>query len=207
MRDFSTVIKRYCGLDLQVPDPGKVEEAYRNGDGKMPFPYWSRVWPSAIALAEWLQNEPHRVEGKVVLELGAGIGLPSLAAAHYARRAVVTDHMAAAQDWVGRNAYALNLQNVEAALLDWHQQEIPHADVLLLSDVGYDPSDFDRLLDIISAQIKAGGSVLLAVPARSVSVVFIGMIERFQHGRKTIVAEGVAVILFAFPGDQATKFI
>jgi predicted nicotinamide N-methyase len=202
MKDFlfDSVVRNICELDLLVPDPQQVEEYYRIASGKMPFPYWSKIWPSGVALASWLREEPQRIEGKLVLELGAGLGLPSLISAFYAARVIITDHVPEALKWSGLNVGALSLRNVECRLIDWHHDQVPHSDVLLMSDVGYDPNDFERLRHLISEQIKIGGSVLLAVPERSVSLIFIEMLQEFYHSKRIVVAEGVSVILFEFTG-------
>ncbi|KAG2488612.1 hypothetical protein HYH03_012929 [Edaphochlamys debaryana] len=52
-------------------------------------PYWARAWPSAIALAATLLRRPELVRGKVVADLGAGLGLAGLAAALAGAREVV----------------------------------------------------------------------------------------------------------------------
>ena len=41
------------------------------------------IWPAAILLARWLETKRDLLKGKVVAELGAGCGLPALAAALY----------------------------------------------------------------------------------------------------------------------------
>ncbi len=43
--------------------------------------YWTRAWPSAIALASIILERPELVAGKRVADLGAGLGLAGLAAA------------------------------------------------------------------------------------------------------------------------------
>ena len=44
-------------------------------------PYWTRVWPSAVALAHQLLARPELVAGARVADLGAGLGVAGLAAA------------------------------------------------------------------------------------------------------------------------------
>ena len=198
---FDSVTRIVCGLTLQIPDPQQVEYVYRNAGGRMPFPYWSRLWPSGIALAQWLRAEPERVEGKSVLELGAGLGLPSLVAAPYAKLLMISDHISEALTWIDLNLRALGHQDVECRLINWHHS-IPQADVILMSDVCYDPSDFDRLQDLVSTQLKTGGCIFLAVPERSISVMFIEMLQEFNHTKKLVAVEGVRIILFAFTGAQ-----
>ncbi len=53
------------------------------------LPYWAELWPSAHALTEVLcARELHGVR---VLELGCGLGLPSLAAAALGAQVTATD--------------------------------------------------------------------------------------------------------------------
>ena len=56
------------------------------------FPYWSKVWPSAEALALFILQHPEYIAGKMVVELGAGLGLPSLVAAQMAASVLCTDY-------------------------------------------------------------------------------------------------------------------
>ena len=49
------------------------------------------LWPSAIALSQWLVNNRHVLQDKTVLELGAGCGLVGLVAAKYAGLTLLTD--------------------------------------------------------------------------------------------------------------------
>jgi hypothetical protein len=44
-------------------------------------PYWTRAWPSAIALATTILSRPDLVRGKRVADLGAGLGVAGIAAA------------------------------------------------------------------------------------------------------------------------------
>ncbi len=44
-------------------------------------PYWSRPWPSAVALAKLILQQPSIVSGRRVCEVGAGLGIASISAA------------------------------------------------------------------------------------------------------------------------------
>jgi predicted nicotinamide N-methyase len=44
-------------------------------------PYWTRVWPSAVALASEVLRRPELVAGKRVCDLGCGLGVAGIAAA------------------------------------------------------------------------------------------------------------------------------
>lgn len=44
-------------------------------------PYWSFCWASGLALARWILAHPQRVQGRRVLDFGAGSGVVAIAAA------------------------------------------------------------------------------------------------------------------------------
>lgn len=44
-------------------------------------PYWCRVWPSAVALAQLILQNPKLVAGKSVCDIGSGLGLAGISAA------------------------------------------------------------------------------------------------------------------------------
>ena len=52
-------------------------------------PYWIDVWPCALRLAAWLDGQ--ELAGRRVLELGCGLGLPSLVAALRGAEVLATD--------------------------------------------------------------------------------------------------------------------
>ena len=43
-------------------------------------PYWARPWPSAMALGRHILERPHCARGRSVCEVGAGLGIASIAA-------------------------------------------------------------------------------------------------------------------------------
>ncbi|PON47134.1 Lysine methyltransferase, partial [Parasponia andersonii] len=86
------------------------------------------VWDSALVLAEWLAAAQDQLEfslrGKFVIELGAGAGLPELAAARIgASRAVLTD-VGALIPRLRKNVEANGLgDRVEVSELVWGSDE------------------------------------------------------------------------------------
>ena len=64
---------------LRIPDPEYVKQKYedtRTIHPDEPFPYWTRLWPSSIALSEFITDNRDYVRNKSVLEIGGGLGLP-----------------------------------------------------------------------------------------------------------------------------------
>jgi predicted nicotinamide N-methyase len=115
-------------------------------DPATPFPYWAKVWPSAIALLDVLKAHPHLIQNKHVLEIAAGIGLPSLMMADIAKSIQISDYDKEAVALLQKNIEYLQLQNAEALRLDWNAlPETIHPEVIILSDVNYDPTQFETL--------------------------------------------------------------
>ena len=121
------------------PDALLDEEAFARDEF---LPYWAELWPAANALAAALPD----VAGLRVVELGCGLGLPSLVAA--ARGADVT-----ASDWA-EDAVALLRENaarndlvVRVEVRDWREPWPERFDVALAADVLYERRNVEPLLD------------------------------------------------------------
>ena len=80
------------------------------------LPYWAELWPSGVALARRVAARSLR--GARVLELGCGLGLPSLAAALAGGRVLATDWSPQAIELLEENAER-NEATLETALVDW----------------------------------------------------------------------------------------
>jgi predicted nicotinamide N-methyase len=160
-------------LELFVPYPRQMQLSYEESK-ETDFPYWSQVWPAAIALSEFIIENPVYVKDKKVLELGAGLGLPSFTAAKWAKDIYCTDYHAEAVAIIQKTMVHHQLQNMKAEQLHW--QALPEkimADTLLLSDVNYNPANFEALYDVIKYFLQSGTCILLSTPQRLLAKPFI----------------------------------
>jgi predicted nicotinamide N-methyase len=149
-------------------------------DPATPFPYWAKVWPSAIALLDVLKAHPHLIQNKHVLEIAAGIGLPSLMMADIAKSIQISDYDKEAVALLQKNIEYLQLQNAEALRLDWNAlPETIHPEVIILSDVNYDPTQFETLTKLIEKFIHQGSTVILSTPQRIMASSFVQKLEGF----------------------------
>jgi len=163
--ELQTISLQGSDVQLFVPNPHAVEEAYRRGE--ISFPYWSKIWPAAIAMSEYILLHPALLKNKTVLELGAGLGLPSLVASRFAKAVTCTDHAPEAIDFVELSAAHNGLRNFKAAILDWNQvPEDIEADVVLLSDINYEPEAFAVLKNMVQCFLAKGSTILLTTPQR-----------------------------------------
>lgn len=154
------------GGDLSLLRPGDIdalidEHAFEHEEY---LPYWAQVWPAGVALARAVAGRPLR--GMRVVELGCGLGLPSLAAAGAGGRVLATDWSPVALEVLARNA-ARNGRRVETARVDWAAPDalVERApfDVVLAADVLYERRNLTLLEGLLPA---LGGEVLLADPGR-----------------------------------------
>ena len=158
-------------------------------DPATPFPYWAKVWPSAIALVKVLQKHPSLIRDKTVLELGAGIGLPSLLMANEAKTIQVSDYDSEAVELFRKNIAHLQLHNVQALQMDWNDlPENIDPEVIILSDVNYDPTQFESLTKLIQKFIHQGCTIILSTPQRIIANPFVLALSEF------IIADYLAMV-------------
>jgi predicted nicotinamide N-methyase len=131
------------------------------------LPYWAELWSSAVALAHDVSMRSLR--GAPTLELGCGLGLPSIAAARAGGRVLATDWSPDAVRATAANAER-NGVDVETLECSW-ADPAPLVDrapwpLVLASDVLYERRNVELLLDLLPRLVDESGLVLLADPRR-----------------------------------------
>ena len=172
---------------IYTPNYEQVKKIYTSllsMDPNTPFPFWAKLWPSSIALLDVLKAHPHLIQNKHVLEIGAGIGLPSLMMAGVAKSIQISDYDKEAVALLQKNIEHLQLQNAEALQLDWNAiPENLQLDVILLSDVNYDPGQFDVLIHLIDEFMNQGCAIILSTPQRIMASPFVQKLEAYITDR------------------------
>lgn len=153
--------------------------------------FWSRVWPAAEALCQFITKHADEINGKRVWELAAGLGLPSLLAAHRAQHVCCTEQQPQAIPYINLSANKNGLTNLKAAAGSW--EDIPatiDADILLLSDVNYDPVHFPALQNSLYKIIEQGIPVWLSTPQRLMAKPFVeAMLPYCIHREEVLVSK------------------
>jgi predicted nicotinamide N-methyase len=154
----------------ELPDDGAVEWA-------PVAPYWSVLWRSGVALA-------HELDGLAlsrmrVVELGCGLGLPSIAAARAGAAVLATDESAEALTLLARNARA-NDVCIETARVDWREpDELVRRgpfDLVLAADVFYERANVALLLSLLP---RLAPEAWLADPGRPAAGAFVERADRW----------------------------
>jgi predicted nicotinamide N-methyase len=142
------------------------------------LPYWAELWPSGVALARALDGRALR--GARVVELGCGLGLPSIVAAQAGGHVLATDWSRAALELLEVNAQR-NGATVETMAVDWARPEAllargPFA-LVLAADVLYERRNVPMLLDLLPRLVADGGEIWLADPGRATAESFFELAD------------------------------
>jgi predicted nicotinamide N-methyase len=121
------------------PDALLDEDAFARDEF---LPYWAELWPAATALAVALPD----VAGLRVVELGCGLGLPSLVAAARGADVTASDWAEDAVELLRENA-ARNGLALRAEVRDWREPWPERFDVAIAADVLYEHRNVEPLLE------------------------------------------------------------
>jgi predicted nicotinamide N-methyase len=196
---YQLVTQQYFDLDILIPDPQHVKNKYENDQlsgVESEFPFWSKVWPSAIALTLFIENNSSFFDGRKVIELGAGLAIPSFVASRYASVVLTTDYLEDAVELMNENIGAQKLKNVTAEKLDWNQlPDDISADLIIMSDLNYSPPAFDKLFTVIQKFLLAGSTIVLATPQRLMAKSFIESLMLYIRHRETVTISDADILL------------
>ena len=141
-----------------------VREAEALAGPGRPTPYWASQWPSGVALARFVAARD--LTGVRVLEVGCGLGLPSVAAARAGASITATDACPEAVVYAAHNL-ALNGLEGDVAAADW--RDLPEMDgapwdLVIGADLLYRPDNHESLQRLLSSLTT--GEAWIADPGR-----------------------------------------
>ncbi|MFO1491202.1 MAG: methyltransferase domain-containing protein [Kiritimatiellia bacterium] len=141
------------------------------------LPYWSEIWPSSIAMAEWLLEDPPPAAASA-LEIGCGPALAGIAAARSGCRVTVSDFQPRALELARHNWLANHPSAPPERLIDWRDPPLDEQyDLLIGSDVAYERRFFEALAGTFRALVRPGGAIRLTEPGRSVAQEFFPFLQ------------------------------
>jgi predicted nicotinamide N-methyase len=174
--DLIEEVVAVAGRDLELLRPRDAEalldeHAFEHEEY---LPYWAELWPSALALARFVGGRA--LHAARTLELGCGLGLPSLAAAAAGGRVLATDWSPESVAMTARNAERNGLA-VETLRCSWTAPEplLERGpwDLVLASDVLYERRNGEALLPLLPRLLTPRGEVWLAEPGRPPAASFL----------------------------------
>lgn len=159
------------------------------------IPYYAILWPAAHGLARHLWEHRSEIRCQRVIELGCGLGLPSILAARLGANVLATDFHPETGPWLLRNA-ALNGVSLNYQQLDWNSFLLPALqlnslqpnDLILGSDLLYERRHIPALVCAIERLCAPGGHAVIADPGRDNLQLFVSSMEK-SGWRHTLHAE------------------
>ncbi len=161
--DVSIVCKTKRDISEETPLDKRDDESLGWG-------YWNRIWPSSLALSEYLIHQffPGKLTGTKVLEIGCGTGVPGVVAAQLGAFTMFSDMAPVTLEAVKETCGLNHIGNFSTCTVDWSEkfQSKERYDVVLGCEVFYDEailSDISRLLEQVLAP---GGKGFFCDPNR-----------------------------------------
>lgn len=199
------------GLDeveeLHVPCGGKVWRIHKGnmeqlwaamGSLDEGLPYWAEIWPSSLALGDFLAQQP--LHGLACLDLGCGLGLTALVGAAAGGRVQAVDlearAIALACENKALNAALLPYEQAERQeqkapatptwpqffCMDWENPSISPNSVerLWAGDIMYEKVFAAPIARFFSYALKENGKVWIAEPGRKVFLALLDILPSFS---------------------------
>jgi predicted nicotinamide N-methyase len=192
-REFADLESRFSVVTTTVEVAGRVWELRRpkscedliseeDFDRDERLPYWADIWPSSHALAAHVARLDGA--GRRFLELGCGVGLVALAAAHAGFRVTASDYYTEALEFTAHNArHNARRQardgargntrdratpEISTRLLDWRQwpDDLGRFDVIAASDVLYERPNSALVAAVLDRALAPDGVALVSDPGR-----------------------------------------
>jgi predicted nicotinamide N-methyase len=183
---------RRCRIAHPVSADDLIDEDDFDRDERLP--YWAELWPSALALARHLCDRD--LAGSRAIELGCGVGLPTILALARGASVLATDQYEAALDFTIYNARTNLDVEPKVSALDWREPSVQNLgtfDLVLAADVLYERKNAAALADLVPKLLAPGGEAIFADPRRDEAPVFMEAMEElgFEEAlEKTTVEQG-----------------
>jgi len=173
-------VRQFIGANLPImPAPGipdiRLHKAGPHSglrrlaerDPQFGSPYWAHYWGGGLVLARYFLDRPETIIGRRVLDLGAGSGIVSIAAA---KAGAIEVHASDVDPYaiaaIGLNA-ALNDVTIETVLADLTKGEPPTVDIVCVGDLFYEAALAKHVTAFLDRCLLRGIAVLIGDPWRA----------------------------------------
>ncbi len=149
----------------QFSDPDGCAE--RAGISSASWPIFGVLWPAGLALAEEMSRFP--IEGRHILEVGCGIGLPSLVLQQRGADITACDYHPLAEEFLRHNTDLNGLDPIHFFKAAWLEPnlDLGRFDLIIGSDLLYERDHPALLAGFLSDHANPACQILLADPGRS----------------------------------------
>ena len=161
--DVSIVCKTKRDISEETPLDKRDDESLGWG-------YWDRIWPSSVALSEYLIHQffPAKLAGTKVLEIGCGTGVPGVVATQLGAFTMFSDMVPITLEAVKETCRLNRSTNFDTCTLDWSEkiQSKARYDVILGCEVFYDEAILADIAHVLEQVLAPGGKGIFCDPNR-----------------------------------------
>lgn len=154
--------------DINVLRPRSAEDLISENDFERDerLPYWAELWPSSTILANFIVSDTS--PRGTLIELGAGVGLVSIAAAMAGYDVTATDYYEDALAFARANSFRNLGFELATSLVDWRAvpATLPRFDTVLASDVLYESRYAPLVASVVDRFLSDDGVAYVADPGR-----------------------------------------
>ena len=151
------------------------------------LPYWADIWPSAIALSEYVLENQKVFKGKKILELGCGLGLVGITVTAIGGDVLFTDYDPHALRFTQTNFKRNFSRPASVQLLDWRNPGHSESfDIILAADILYEKRWLGPVLNILDKKLTIHGIAYIADPDRTIAREIYSMIESKNWHRQSV---------------------
>jgi predicted nicotinamide N-methyase len=131
-------------------------------------PLFGSLWPAAEGLASYLLQKNWPLRGQRVLEIGCGLGFPSLLCARLGAQVETMDHHPGVASLLARNCQRNQLKALTFHLTSFQNAKtrLGTYDLIIGSDILYEPELYPQLENFIQRHAGQKCHVLIADPGR-----------------------------------------
>lgn len=149
---------------LQYADPD--EQAKRAGICSASWSLFGQLWPASKVLSRVVKHID--IDNRRILELGCGLGLPSLVLQSRGADITASDHHPLSEPFLDYNAALNRLPDIPYLDLPWDENspEAGKFDLIVGSDILYEPDHAGLLASVIQRLAATRAKVLITCPGR-----------------------------------------
>lgn len=137
------------------------------------LPYWAEFWPACLILADVVVSWPEATDpvcAPRVLELGCGLGLPSLIAAQRGYRVLASDYDDDALAFVRASARRNGIPPPATRCIDWRKRyDDLRFERILAAEVLYERRNLRPVARFVRRHLAADGLALICDANRSIA--------------------------------------
>lgn len=195
------VVETIFDLDEAIEELCETLGEHPNPFAEDLCPYYGVLWPAAEGLAQFLVERAAQLRGKKIVEVGCGLAFPSLVGTHLGGDILATDFHEDVPNFLARNERHNSLA-VPYQRFNWRDsvERIGKFDIVMGSDVLYEPKHPSDVADGFERLLAPGGEVWLADPGRGYLQRFIDEMTKkgFKHELEPQVVGPYEIFVFRF---------